>query len=75
VSRYQKGKNQSGFTAARVSEWHWHKLGHMQICTLPQTDDHASIPPVSLFTGRMPFLLLLPNQQCQSTEGSGNCLH
>jgi len=40
----------------------------MQICTSPQTDNHASIPPLSFFTGRMPFLL--PNQQRQSTEGT-----
>jgi len=32
-----------------------------------QTDNHASIPSLSFFTGRMPFLP--PNQQCQSTEG------
>jgi len=42
----------------------------MQVCTSLQTDNHASIPPLSFFTGRMPFLL--PNQQRQSTEGSGN---
>ena len=35
---------------------------------LEQTDNHASTPPLSFFTGRMPFLL--PNQQCQSTEGT-----
>ena len=35
----------------------------MQICTSPQTDNHASIPLV-IFTGWM------PNQQRQSTEGS-----
>jgi len=39
----------------------------MQVCTLPQTDNHASTPPLSLFAGRMPFLA--PNQQRQSTEG------
>jgi len=39
----------------------------MQICTLPQSDNYASIPPLSFFTGWMPFLL--PNQQCQSSEG------
>jgi len=27
------------------TEWQWHQLGHMQICTLPQTDNHASTPP------------------------------
>jgi len=31
-------------------------------------DNHANIPPLSFFTGRMPFLS--PNQQCQSTEGT-----
>jgi len=37
-------KNQSGFTGARDSEWQWHQLGHMQICTLTQTRNHAGIP-------------------------------
>jgi len=31
------------------SVWQWHQLGHMQICTLPQTDNHASIPPLSFY--------------------------
>jgi len=31
-------------------------------------DNHANIPPLSFFTGWMPFLP--PNQQRQSTEGS-----
>ena len=31
-------------------------------------DNHANIPPLSFFTGRMPYLP--PNQQCQSTEGT-----
>jgi len=26
------------------SEWQWHQLGHMQVCTLLQTDNHASTP-------------------------------
>jgi len=30
-------------------------------------DNHTNIPPLSFFTGWMPFLP--PNQQCQSTEG------
>jgi len=53
------------FTEARDSEWHWHQLGHMQICTSPQTDNHTSTPPL-IFKGRMPFLP--PNQQRQSTD-------
>jgi len=54
------------FNEARDSEWQWHQLGHMQVCTSLQTDNHASIPPLSFFTGRMP---MPPNQQRQSTEG------
>jgi len=67
VSRYQKGKTNLDFTEARDSEWQWHQLGHMQVCTLLQTDNHASTPLLSFFTGRM--LFLSPNQQHQSTEG------
>jgi len=33
VSRYQKGKTNLDFTEARDSEWQWHQLGHMQVCT------------------------------------------
>ena len=68
VSQYQKGKTSLDFTEARDSEWQWHQLGHMQVCTSLHTDNHASTPPLSFFTGRMPFLP--PNQQRQSTEGS-----
>ena len=68
VSRYQKGKTNLDFTEARDSEWQWHQLGHMQVCTSLQTDNHTSTPPLCFFTGRMPFLP--PNQQRQSTEGT-----
>jgi len=68
VGRYQKGKTNLDFTEARDSEWQWHQLGHMQVCTSLQTDNHASTSPLSFFTDRMPFLP--PNQQCQSTEGN-----
>jgi len=67
VSRYQKGKTNLDFTEARDSEWQWHQLGHMQVCISLQTDNHSSTPPLSFFSGRMPFLP--SNQQCQSTEG------
>ena len=46
VSRYQRGKTNLDFTEARDSEWQWHQLGHMQVCTSLQTDDHASNPPL-----------------------------
>ena len=67
VSRYQKGKANLDFIEARDGEWQWHQLGHMQVCTSLQTDNHANTPPLKFFTGRMPFLPA--NQQRQSTEG------
>ena len=54
VSRYQKGKTNLDFTEARNSEWQWHQLGHMQVCILLQTDNHASIPPFSLLQAGCP---------------------
>jgi len=42
VSRYQKGKTNTDFTEARDSEWQWHLLGRMQVCTSLQTDNHTS---------------------------------
>jgi len=33
VSWYQKGKTNLYFTEARDSEWQWHQLGHMPLCT------------------------------------------
>ena len=33
VSRYQKGTTNLDFAEARDSEWQWHQLGHMQVCT------------------------------------------
>jgi len=66
VSQYQKGKTNLDFTEARDSEWQWHQLGRMQVCTSLQTDNHASTR-LLFFTGQMPFLP--PNRQCQSTEG------
>jgi len=45
--RYQKGKTNLDFTEARDSEWQWHQLGHMQVCTSLQTGNHTSTPPLS----------------------------
>jgi len=67
VSQYQKGKTDLDFTEARDSEWQWNQLCRMQVWNSLQTDNHASIPPLHFFTGRVPFLP--PNQQRQSTEG------
>jgi len=56
VIRYQKGKTNLDFTEARDSEWQWHQLGHMQVCTSVQTDNDASTPPLT-------FLQALPAAQ------------
>jgi len=37
------------FTEARDSEWQWHQLGRMQVCTLLQTGNDASTPPLSFY--------------------------
>jgi len=50
VSRYQKGKTTLDFTEARDSEWQWHQLGHMQVCTSLQTDNHTSTPLLRIQT-------------------------
>jgi len=42
------------FTEASDSEWKWHQLGQMQVCTSLQTKNHASTPPLSFFAGRIP---------------------
>ena len=44
VSWYRKGKTNLDFTKATDSEWQWHQLGHMQVCTSLQTDNHTSTP-------------------------------
>jgi len=54
VGRYQKGKTNLDFTEARDSEWQWHQLGHMQVCTSLQTDNHASTSPLSFLKARCP---------------------
>ena len=54
VSRYQKGKTNLDFTGARDSEWQWHQLGRMQVCTLLQADYHASTPPLSFLQAGCP---------------------
>ena len=54
VSRYQKGKTNLDFTESRDSEWQWHQLGHMQVCTSLRTDNHASTPPLSFLQAGCP---------------------
>jgi len=50
VSQYQKGKTNLDFTEARDREWQWNP----QLCTLLQTDNHASTPPLSFLQAGRP---------------------
>jgi len=54
VNQYQKGKNNLDFNEARDSEWQWHQLGHMQVCTSLQTDNHTSTPLLSFLQAGCP---------------------
>ena len=49
VSRYHKGKTNLDFTGARDSEWHWNRLGNMQVWTSLQKDNHDSTSPLSFY--------------------------
>ena len=54
MSQYQEGKTNLDFSEARDSEWQCHQLGHMQVCTFLQTDNHASTPPLSFLQAGCP---------------------
>jgi len=50
VSWYQIGKTKTSLDfLEQETEWLWCQLGHMQICTSPQTDNHASTPPLGFY--------------------------
>ena len=68
VSRYQKGKTNLDFTEVRDSEWQWHQLGHMHVCTSLQTDNHASTPPLSFLQAGCPFCH--PTNSVKALKGS-----
>ena len=51
----RKVKTNLDFIEARASELQWYQLGHMQICTSLQTDNHASTPPLSFLQAGCPF--------------------
>jgi len=54
VSQYQKGKTNLDFTEARDSDWKRHQLGRMQVCTLLQTYNYASTPPLTFLQAGCP---------------------
>ena len=50
----RKVKTNLDFTEARDSEWQWHQLGRMQVCTSNQTDNHASTQLLSFLQAGCP---------------------
>jgi len=50
----RKEKTNLDCTEARDSEWQWHQLGHMQVYTSLQTDNHASTPLLSFLQAGYP---------------------
>jgi len=57
VSQYQKGKTNLDLAEARDSEWQWHQLGHVQVCTSLQTEP-CQHPPLSFLQAGCPFCLI-----------------
>jgi len=68
VSWYQKGKTNLDFTEARDSEWQWHQLGHIQVCTSLQTNNHASTPPLRFLQAGCPSCR--PTNSVKALKGS-----
>jgi len=54
VSQYQTDKTNVGFSEARDSEWQWHQLGQMQICTSLQTDNHTNTSSLNFLQAGCP---------------------
>jgi len=71
VSQYQKGKTSQDLSEAQQMLGFWDASGiSWTICkqSAPRSRQITTPAPYhSIFTGRM--LFLMPNQQCQSTEG------
>jgi len=53
MSQYQKGTTNLDLLEQEIVSGSC-IMGHMQICTLPQTINHASIPPLSFLQARCP---------------------
>jgi len=51
---YQKGKTNLDFTEARDNGRQWHQLGHIQVCTSLQTDNHTSTSTLSFLQAGCP---------------------
>jgi len=75
VSRYQKGKTNLDYTEAKDSEWQWHQLGHMQVCTSLQTDNHASTTPVNLLQAGCPSGRPTNSVKALKAKGNYDCVN
>jgi len=73
VNRYQKGKTNLDFTEARDSEWQWHQLGRMQVCTSLHTDNHASTSPLSFLQAGCPSCH--PTNSVKALKAHANAIH
>ena len=54
LRKYWFTKTNLDFTEARDSECQWHQLGHMQVCTSLQIDNHASTLPLKFLQAGCP---------------------
>jgi len=72
VGQYQKGKTNLDFTGARDSEWQWHQLGCMQVCTLLQTDNHTSTSPLSFLQAGCPSCR--PTNSVKALKAQDSCI-
>ena len=73
VGRYQKDKTNLDFTEARDSEWQWHQMGHMRVCTLLQTDNHVSTPPLCFLQSGCPSCR--PTNSVKALKALINLMH
>ena len=71
VGRYQKGKTNLDFTEARDSEWQWHQLGHIQVCTSLQTDNHSSTALLSFLRAGGPSCYLNNSVKALKADANG----
>ena len=72
VGRYQKGKTNVDFTEARDSEWQWHQLGLMHVCTSLQADNQASTPPLSFLQAGCPSCRTTNSVKALKANKGGN---
>jgi len=73
VSQYQKGNTNLYFNEASDSEWQWHQLGDMQVCTLLQTDNHASAPLLNFLQAGCPSCRPTNSIKALKAQYSSSC--